>query len=256
MKKLTIIKIGGQVLDNEAKLKAALLDFSKIKTPKILVHGGGKKASELCQTLGIEPKMWEGRRITDEATLQVVTMVYAGLLSKKLVSQLQALNCNAIGLSGADGNLIEAEKREVKQVDFGYAGDLKKVNKKLIINLLDDGFTPTICAITHDRKGQLLNTNADTIAAGLAAALAKEFEVTLKFCFEKAGVLFDPQDDTSIIQKLDKINYTNYRNNGVIANGMLPKLDNAFSAKKHGVKEVYVCDLLGIKNKTGTEICA
>ncbi len=255
MKKLTVIKIGGKLLDNESAWKAAMDDFTKVECAKILVHGGGKMASEICQKLGIQPKMIEGRRITDGATLNVATMVYAGLLNKKLVSYLQFKACNAVGFSGADGNLILSEKRPVGEIDFGWVGDVKTINTTLISNLLAQGIVPIFCAITHDGQGQLLNTNADTIASILAANLAKEYQTTLKFCFEKNGVLQDPLDDASYFKKLSKIVYLQKKDEGVISAGMIPKIDNALAAKQAMVYKVMICGVEGIPALKGTEIC-
>ena len=252
--KLTILKIGGKLLDDEEMLSKALEAFSQIKGPKILVHGGGKKGSEISRRLGIEPQMVDGRRITDAATLEVVTMVYCGLLNKQIVAQLQSFGCNALGLSGPDGNAIHANLRPSGEVDYGLAGDVDVVNKKLIINLLKKGITPVFSPITHNGSGQLLNTNADTIARMLAAALSKEFEVTLKFCFEKNGVLLTPDDDSSVMKKLSKTDYKLFRSNGTISEGMIPKLDNAFAAKKGGVSKVWVCGVGGISQRAGTKI--
>lgn len=251
---LTILKIGGKLLDDEVQLASALTAFASIKGPKILVHGGGKKGSEISRRLGIEPQMVDGRRITDAATLEVVTMVYCGLLNKKIVAQLQSLDCNALGLSGPDGNSIHANQRPSGEVDFGLAGDVDMVNKKLIINLLKKGITPVFSPITHDGNGQLLNTNADTIARFLAASLSKDFEVTLKFCFEKNGVLRTPNDDSSVMKKLSKTEYKLFRSNGTISEGMIPKLDNAFAAKKGGVSKVWICGVGGISQRAGTKI--
>ena len=255
MQPLTILKIGGKLLDDEKQLSSALTDFANISANKILVHGGGKRANELCQSLGIEPKSWNGRRLTDAPTLKVVTMVYAGLINKEVVSQLQSLNCNAVGVSGTDGNLILANKREKGAVDFGFAGDVKKINTNLLTHLLESEITPVFCAITHDGKGQLLNTNADTVATELAVSLAHSFAVTLKFCFEKKGVLLNPKDDTALIDKLDLDMYHQLRQSAVISDGMIPKLDNAFAAKKAQVFKVMICGASGINQNEGTEIC-
>lgn len=252
--KLTILKIGGKLLDDEEMLSKALEAFSQIKGPKILVHGGGKKGSEISRRLGIEPQMVDGRRITDAATLEVVTMVYCGLLNKKIVAQLQSLGCNALGLSGPDGNAIHAHQRPAGEVDFGLAGDVDLVNKSLISSMLYKGITPVFSPITHDGSGQLLNTNADTIARMLAASLSKDFEVTLKFCFEKNGVLLTPDDDNSVMKKLSKTEYKLFRSNGTISEGMIPKLDNAFAAKKGGVSKVWICGVGGISQRAGTKI--
>lgn len=255
MKRLTVIKIGGNLLDDEVAWKLAMNNFSKIAGTKILVHGGGKMASHLCEKLGIETRLVEGRRITDPASLEVATMVYAGLLNKKLVSYLQSLGDNSMGFSGADGNLILSDKRPVGVIDFGLVGDVKKINTALIINLLEQKIVPIFCAITHDGKGQLLNTNADTIAAALATNLAKEYQTVLKFCFEKEGVLKNPQDDASVFPILSKKEYLQQRNKGIISVGMIPKLDNAFAAKKAAVHQVRICSINGIHQLKGTEIC-
>lgn len=252
---LTILKIGGKLLDDEVQLGMALSAFAKIEGPKILVHGGGKNGSEISRKLGIEPQMVEGRRITDAATLEVVTMVYAGLLNKTVVAKLQALGCDAIGLSGADGNAILAKKRGAGAIDYGFAGDIESVNIQMLISLFGGNMTPVFCPITHDGHGQLLNTNADTIASTLAVSLAQKFDVTLKFCFEKNGVLLDPSDDASVLPSLDAETYGLYRTAGTINEGMVPKLDNAFAARNGGVKEVRVCGIEGIFEQKGTLIC-
>ena len=255
IKKLTVIKIGGKLLDNEAAWQVAMDDFDKIPGAKILVHGGGKLASDLSRKLGMEPKMVEGRRITDSAALEVATMVYAGLLNKKLVSYLQSRGTNAMGFSGADGNLILSDKRSVGEIDFGWVGDVKTINTTLLISLLEQNVTPVFCAITHDGQGQLLNTNADTIASVLSAGLAGEYQTTLKFCFEKNGVLLDPLDDESVIKKLSKTAYLQQKENGVISAGMIPKIDNALAAKQAMVYQVMICGTNGIQSSKGTEIC-
>lgn len=252
MPKLFILKIGGKLIENKNQLRQVLSDFSELSGYKILVHGGGKRANQLCQALSIEPKMIDGRRITDEPTLEIVTMVYAGLINKGIVSQLQMMGSNAIGLSGADGNTILAHKRIVKRIDYGYAGDIDQVNVHMISGLLAIGLTPVFCAITHDGKGQLLNTNADTIAATLAIGLAQQFEVHLKYCFEKRGVLHNPEDDASVIAKLDPHRYQTYQKTGVINEGMIPKLDNAFYALGRGVKEVIIGSPDSVFDGTGT----
>lgn len=254
MKQLTILKIGGKLLDDDAQLGSALSAFASIKGPKILVHGGGKKGSEISRRLGIEPQLVDGRRITDAATLEVVTMVYAGLLNKTVVAKLQALGCDAIGLSGTDGNAILSKKRGAGAIDYGFVGDVENINNKLIINFLENKLTPVVSPITHDGRGQLLNTNADTIARCLAVSLVQDFDVTLKFCFEKNGVLLDPTDDDSVVPSLDFETYEQHKARGVISEGMLPKLDNAFAAKNGGVKEVWVCGVDGIFEEKGTQI--
>ena len=238
--KLSIIKIGGNVVNNAPDLDRFLEDFAALEGFKILVHGGGKIASELAISLGLEPKMAGGRRITDEQTLDVVTMVYAGLLNKKIVSKLQGLGCNAIGLSGADGNSIRAHKRVVQDLDYGFAGDIDEVGSAMIESLLKFGLSPVFCAITHDKKGQLLNTNADTIASELAKALSRNFDVELIYCFEKLGVLEDVNDDNSVVESLNKNKYNQMKELGQIAEGMLPKLKNCFEALETGVNRVVI----------------
>ncbi|MCB0607657.1 MAG: acetylglutamate kinase [Lewinella sp.] len=258
MQSLTVVKIGGKVLEDDRQLSSALADFAAVEGPKILVHGGGKRSDELCLQLGIEPKMVEGRRITDAPTLEIVTMVYAGLLNKKVTGLLQSVGCNAIGLSGADGNAILAHKRAKGQIDYGFAGDIDEVNSGMLAALLNTGLVPVLCSITHDGKGQLLNTNADTIATVTAAAMAANYRVTLKFCFEKAGVLRDPADDAAVIPMLNQADYARFREEGVINAGMIPKIDNALAAKRGGVNKVLICGVKAISpaaTQNGTEIC-
>ncbi|MEO0340006.1 MAG: acetylglutamate kinase [Bacteroidota bacterium] len=238
---LTILKIGGKVIEDEATLAKVLADFKAIKGHKILVHGGGKKASQLGEQMGHPAPMVDGRRITDDTTLEIVTMVYAGLYNKKVVSQLQAINCNALGVSGADANLIKAHKRIVKTIDYGFAGDIDKVDQDQLHKLLVAGVTPVFCAITHNQKGQLLNTNADTIASTLARAMSKQYQVALVLCLDLPGVMVDPKDATTLIPQLDKDLYQGYKENGTISGGMLPKLDNAFEALNAGVEKVRIC---------------
>lgn len=238
---LHITKIGGKVIEDEALLQQVLAGFTALEGLKILVHGGGQRANELSRRLGFEPRMHRGRRLTDDHALEVAVMVYAGWSNKTLVSRLQALGCDALGLSGADGNAIRAHKRRGGAVDYGYAGDIDEVNTAMIRHLLLAQVTPVFCAITHDRKGQLLNTNADTIAARLARALAPYYEVHLRYCFEKPGVLLDPADDDSVIHRLDYDDYQAYQRQGIITDGMLPKLDNAFAALRDGVDRVVIC---------------
>jgi len=244
--KLTIVKIGGNVINDEKALTSFLADFTSIKGLKILVHGGGKKASELAAQIGLTPKMVNGRRITDNANLEVVTMVYAGLLNKTIVAQLQQYNCNAIGLSGADANSIKAHKRIVKDTDYGFAGDIDNVNDSVIKLLLENNLTPVFCAITHDKNGQLLNTNADTIASEIASALASTYHVHLIYCFEKNGVL---NDDNSVVENIDFKLYKELKNKNIIADGMLPKLKNCFYALNNGVEKIIIGNPTVIINK-------
>jgi acetylglutamate kinase len=237
---LRIVKIGGHIIDEEKALTAFLGNFARLDGMRILVHGGGKIASELGKRLGISPKMHEGRRITDDATRDLVVQVYAGLINKNLVAHLQAGGTQAIGLCGADANVIKAEKRPVKEVDFGWVGDPKEVNADFLRLLLAQGYTPVIAPITHDGQGHLLNTNADTIANTLAQALSTFEEVELYYAFEQAGVMLDLKDPNSLIADLDESAYLRLKQQGAISGGMIPKLDNAFLALRHGVKRVKI----------------
>jgi acetylglutamate kinase len=241
-KDLHVIKIGGNVIDNSENLYHFLKDFTVLDGYKILVHGGGKVATQLSETLGIEPKLVDGRRITDIETLRVVTMVYGGLINKNIVAQLQRFGNNAIGLTGADGDFIRTKKRPVKTIDYGFVGDIDEnsIDPQSISRLLEAGFTPVFCAITHDGEGQLLNTNADTIASALAVALSKLYETTLIYCFEKKGVLQDINDEESLIREIDPERYEELKKQQIIHSGMLPKLDNAFTAINCGVKAVII----------------
>lgn len=254
MQPLAILKIGGNVLANDQALDQLLSTFAAWESPAILVHGGGRRASELLPQLGIQPQMINGRRITDEATLEVVTMVYAGLLNKTIVAQLQAKGCNAIGVSGADGNLIQAHQRVVETIDYGFAGDIDRIDTAGFSHLLEAGWVPVCCPITHDRKGQLLNTNADTIAATIAAAMGGSYAISLSYCFEKPGVLADAEDDGSVIPKLSSRLYREYRSEGRIHSGMIPKLDSAFQALEQGVGKVYIGNVQSLRSGTATEI--
>ena len=241
--KLSIIKIGGNVIENKTELSKFLHLFSKLKGLKILVHGGGKLATQLATKLGIESKMVNGRRITDAETLEIITMVYAGLTNKRIVAKLQANSCNAIGLSGADGNVIKAHKRSVKDIDYGFVGDVDGVNNPMISTLLNANLTPVFCAMTHDKNGQLLNTNADTIASELAISLSETYETTLYYCFEKKGVLLDIKNDASVVKHINSKKYTELLADKIIADGMLPKLENCFHALQHKVNKVCLGDM-------------
>ncbi len=240
MRTLKVIKIGGHIIDNESVLNMFLKDFSNIKGPKMLIHGGGKLATNLSKKMNIEVKMTNGRRITDANTLEIITMVYAGKINKKIIAELQANNCNAIGFSGADGNTIESVKRPIKYVDFGYVGDITKVNNRTLKLLIGENVIPVFCAITHDKKGQLLNTNADTIASELASSFTNDFCVELYYCFDKNGILRDTEDDKSVIEHINKENYQSLIDNGIITNGMLPKLGNCFNAIRKNVNKVCI----------------
>jgi acetylglutamate kinase len=256
MKTLKVIKIGGNIIDNDEALNAFLKDFAKIESPKILVHGGGKLATKLANQMQVEVKMTEGRRITDQDTLDIITMVYAGKINKDIVAKLQANHCNAIGFSGADGNAIVSVKRPVKTIDYGFVGDIVNVNTETLDVLLKNDVTPVFCAITHDEKGQLLNTNADTIASELAIGFANLYETELYYCFEKNGVLKDVNDDNSVIQHIDSKNYQDLIDNNVIADGMLPKLTNCFHAIHKNVQKVCIGkpEMLFNKNTNFTTI--
>lgn len=242
MEKLFVIKIGGNVIDDEKLFQSFANKFSSIKEKKILIHGGGKIATEIGKSLNIESNYVNGRRITDDATLQLVTMVYGGLINKKIVAYLQSINCNAIGLTGADGNLLPATKRINNEVDFGWVGDTdeKKVNTKLLNSLLINNLTPIIAPLTHDSKGNILNTNADTIASVIATALSKTYEVHLIFCFEKRGVLNDMNDENSVISLINDNEFVKLKSENKIHSGILPKIENALQATGKGVREVVI----------------
>jgi acetylglutamate kinase len=254
MDRLTIIKVGGKVVEDPQSLNSLLDQFQKISGYKILVHGGGNTATEIAGKLGIETKIVEGRRITDAAMLDVATMVYGGLVNKKVVAGLQARNCNALGLTGADLGLVRAKKRPVQEIDFGYVGDVEEVNSRELRLLLNETVVPVIAPLTHDGKGQLLNTNADTIASEIATELSAFYNVFLFYCFEKKGVLLDQNDETSIIFELDQMLFEQYKNEGIISAGMIPKLENAFRSKRMGVKEVLITNAQNIVTGRGTRI--
>lgn len=255
--KLYIIKIGGNIIDDEAKLALFLNEFAAINAPKILVHGGGKMATRMAAQLGLPQQMRDGRRITDAATLQLVTMVYAGYINKNIVSLLQSKGCNALGLTGADGNAIRAHKRIVAGVDYGFAGDVDEVNNALIHQLLAEQ-SLVFAPITHDAKGQLLNTNADTIAQELAKAMSGQYDVRLIYCFEKKGVLLNAADEESVIPHLTKTHFAQLQEEGIITEGMIPKLQNAFMAVEAGVQSVTIGDAAQlsrlIEQQSGTTI--
>ena len=241
MPSLTLLKIGGKVLEDNAALGGLLDRFAALPGARLLVHGGGKAAGELAQRLGVEAPMIGGRRITNQAMLEIATMVYGGLMSRQLVAGLQARGLQAVGLTGADLDVIRAHKRPVGEIDYGLAGDIDAVNVPVLDDFLQRGVVPILAPLTHDGAGQLLNTNADTIASATAQALAPHWEVHLVYTFERPGVLTDPDDDASLIPTLDPARYAAYRAQGVIAGGMLPKLDNAFAALAGGVARVYIC---------------
>jgi acetylglutamate kinase len=254
MDRLTVIKVGGKIVEKEDDLNHFLADFSQIEGYKILVHGGGSLATKVAAQLGIESRMIDGRRITDAETLKVVTMVYGGWVNKMIVARLQAYGINAIGLTGADMNVIRSVKRPVQTIDYGFAGDIEKVDARSLGMLLLQDIVPVLSPLTHDKQGNLLNTNADTIAAETAKALAQLFDVTLIYCFEKNGVLRDEADDESVISEIDHDSYINYKEQGVIQGGMIPKLDNAFRAIDAGIKRVVITKASAILDHKGTII--
>ena len=252
--KITVVKVGGAVVEDEVQLDQLLKDFSAIKGKKVLVHGGGRRATKVASSLGIESKMVNGRRITDAAMLEVVTMVYGGLVNKNLVAKLQAKDVNAIGLTGADMNVIRSHKRPVKDVDYGYVGDVEHVDGKELHTLIEEGITPVMAPLTHDGKGNILNTNADTIASETAKALAEYYDVTLIYSFEKKGVLSNPDDDESVIPSITREDFEKYVADGVVAGGMIPKLENAFAAIDKGLSQVIITLATAIDGNHGTII--
>lgn len=260
--KLFVVKIGGALIDDEVLLKEFLTQFSQIKEKKILVHGGGKLATTLANQLGIEQQMVDGRRITDKATLDIVTMVYAGGINKNIVAKLQSVDCNAIGFSGADANVIQAKKRNHPQIDFGFVGDItvESINHTLISNVLKLNLLPVFSAITHDKMGNLFNTNADTIASVIAQSLSDDFDVELLYCFDKEGVLADVNNSSSVIKKVSSEDFLALKEAGKLHKGILPKLENALAAAKNNVKKVYLIKETQLQkhtenNHAGTEIC-
>lgn len=253
--KVTIVKVGGAVVEDEAQLARLLQDFSQIEGCKVLVHGGGRRATKVAQMLGIESKMVDGRRITDADMLQVVTMVYGGLVNKNIVARLQAVGVNALGLTGADMNAISSCRRPVKNgIDFGFVGDVKQVDGNALKTLIDAGVVPVMAPLTHDGKGNMLNTNADTIAAETAKALAEHYDVTLIYSFEKKGVLSNPDDDDSVIATINHADFERYKQDGTIGGGMIPKIENALSAVDAGVEKVIITLATAIDGKHGTTI--
>lgn len=252
--KLTVIKVGGAVVEDPQQLAQLLKNFAEIEGPKVLVHGGGRRATKVAERLGIETKMVNGRRITDKDMLEVVTMVYGGLVNKNVVAGLQALGVNAIGLTGADGNVLKAHKRPVADVDYGFVGDVDKGNLDTLSILLRAGIIPVMAPLTHDGEGNLLNTNADTIAAETAKTLARTYDVTLIYAFEKPGVLSNPDDDNSVIPLITSTSYKKLQEEGIVSGGMLPKIDNAYNAIKAGVKEVIITKADAIDGAHGTKI--
>lgn len=254
MEKLIIIKVGGKIVEDPVTLERLLSDFSQIKDKKVLVHGGGRSATRLAERLGIESRMVNGRRVTDEKMLEVVTMVYGGLVNKNLVAGLQARGINALGLTGADMDTVRSVKRPVEKVDYGYVGDVRRVRGELLASLIGQEVVPVLAPLTHDGQGRMLNTNADTIAGEAAKALAPFFDVTLVYCFEKKGVLLDEKDENSVIPEMNGEMFRQYKAEGVVGGGMIPKLENAFDAISQGVKEVIITDAQSLGREKGTRI--
>lgn len=255
--KLHVIKIGGNIIDNPEALESFLTNFASISAFKILVHGGGKIATQMAKNLGIETQMVDGRRVTDEKSLQIVTMVYAGWINKSIVANLQSKKCNALGLTGPDGGLVKAKKRNPIPIDFGFVGDIIEVNTKGINDLLLIGLSPIFAPITASDEGQLLNTNADTLAQSIAMGLSSDFDVELVYCFEKRGVLKDPADENSVIPMINQASYETLKKEGVVTEGMIPKLENALLAISQGVELVRLCHAKDLNNvEKGTQIIA
>lgn len=252
---INVVKIGGNVIDNPEALSAFLKDFAALEGRKILVHGGGKEATRMSEGMGIKANMIEGRRVTDAATLDIVTMVYAGLINKRIVAMLQSLGCDAVGLTGADGNVIPAKRRSPEPIDYGFVGDIDpaKVNDQFIATLLDSGCVPVFCAICHDGHGTLLNCNADTIASSVALGASRIGETRLTYCFEKPGVMTDVDDESSVIPLVTEQSFRRLKEEGIVAAGMIPKLQNALKSAAEGVAEVRICraqDLMDISKGT------
>lgn len=254
--KITVIKVGGKIVEESNSLGDLLNRFANIEGHKVLIHGGGRSATRMAERLGIESRMVNGRRITDEETLQVVTMVYGGLVNKNIVAQLQARGINALGLTGADCNIIKAHKRPVTDIDYGFVGDVDSVNAEMLARLIGQGIIPVIAPLTHDGKGSMLNTNADTMAAETAKALSAFFDVTLTYCFELPGVMRNPEDNDGLIPCITRATYRELLAEGTISGGMIPKIDNAFNAIENGVSEVVITKADSIDGSQGTHIIA
>lgn len=254
--RLTIIKVGGKIVENSESLNSLLKDFAAVEGKKLLVHGGGRSATQMAARLGVETKMVDGRRITDEAMLEVVTMVYGGLVNKRIVAGLQALGIDAVGLTGADMNIVLSDKRKVSAVDYGWVGDVKRVNAEAVATLIESGCCPVVAPLTHDGCGHMLNTNADTMAGEMAKAMAAHYDVTLMFCFEKPGVLADENDDSSLIPTITPAVLDDLKRRGVVSGGMIPKLDNAIACVSAGVESVVITQADRIADPyAGTKIC-
>lgn len=254
--KITIIKVGGKIVEEQASLGNLLDRFTAIEGKKVLIHGGGRSATQMAERLGIESRMVAGRRITDEATLQVVTMVYGGLVNKNIVAQLQARGANALGLTGADCNIIKAHKRPVKEVDYGFVGDVEHADGEMLCKLIEQGILPVVAPLTHDGKGSMLNTNADTMAAETAKALSPYYDVTLMYCFEFPGVMRNPDDEDSVIPSITPEVFNELVADGTVSGGMIPKIENALNAIANGVKKVIITKADAIDGTKGTHITA
>ena len=255
MKTLKVVKIGGKLIEDDAKLSSFLLDFAALKGPKILVHGGGNFATEIASRLGYETKLIDGRRITDKNSLDVIVMTYGGLINKSIVAKLQGMDTNSIGLCGADGKSIISVKREVSEIDYGFVGDISEINSSFIISLLNMGITPVFSAISVTNEGELLNTNGDSVAAEIASAMSSYYTTELYYCFEKKGVLENAEDENSVIKLLDRRYYEELKDQKIISDGMLPKLHNCFHALDKGVSKIFLSDFTLLKNKPkGTQI--
>ncbi len=253
---INVVKIGGNVIDNPEALEKFLREFASLEGDKILVHGGGKEATRMSESMGVPTTMIEGRRVTDRATLNIVTMVYAGLINKRIVALLQKFGCDAVGLTGADGNVIPAVRRPAKPVDYGFVGDIDpdKVSDKFIAPLLNGGYVPVFCAICHDGDGSLLNCNADSVAAAVALGASRVAPTRLTYCFEKAGVMTDLDDETSVIPLVTRESFARLKEEGIVAKGMLPKLQNALDSAAKGVTEVRICKSDALCGSVGTII--
>jgi acetylglutamate kinase len=252
---MLVVKIGGNIIDNEIALNSFLKDFAKLNGPKILIHGGGKIASALAKTMGIETKMIDGRRITDAETLKLVTMVYGGLINKNIVAQLQAFECNAVGVCGVDGNLLLAQKKEHPSIDFGFIGSIQSVDTTILELFFENNFVPVVAPLTHDKNGNLLNTNADDIASNIAIALSKKYDVTFVYCFEKKGLLLDIENEDSVLSSINISEIEKLKTEGIVTDGMIPKVDNIKFAIESGVQKVILChasEINNLNNNIGT----
>lgn len=254
--KITVIKVGGKIVEEQSSLGNLLDRFTAIEGKKVLIHGGGRSATHMAERLGIESRMVAGRRITDEATLQVVTMVYGGLVNKNIVAQLQARGANALGLTGADCNIIKAHKRPVKDIDYGFVGDVEHADGGMLSRLIEQGIVPVVAPLTHDGKGNMLNTNADTMAAETAKALSAYYDVTLMYCFEFPGVMRNPDDADSVIASITPETFKELVADGTVSGGMIPKIENAINAIANGVTKVIITKADAIDGTKGTHITA